>query len=91
MIVTTTYSSQLRDRMTPEDWAAIHAAGPGEVRFARGFGGSFACTIRVSGRTGEGAYVNTVVSGSHRTSPRLAFDAALADLRGGRIVSVLHG
>lgn len=71
MIVTTTYSSQLRDRMTHEDWDAIRTAGPGEVRFSRGFGGSFCVTVRRG---------NTTVSASHRTSPRAAFDAALADL-----------
>jgi hypothetical protein len=81
MIVTTTYSSQLRDRMTPEDWEAIRTAGPGEVRFSRGFGGSFCCTVRVG---------STLASASHRTSPRAAFDAALADLRP-ETVSVLRG
>jgi hypothetical protein len=90
MIVTTTYSSQLRDRMTPEDWEAIRTAGPGEVRFSRGFGGSFCCTVRVGGRTPDGAYTNTIVTGSDRTSPRAAFDAALADLRP-ETVSVLRG
>jgi len=80
MIVTTSYSSQLRAKMTPADWEAIRTAGPGEVRFSRGIGGVFCCTI-IGTRT---------VSAVHRTEPMAAFRQALAELRP-EIVSVLRG
>lgn len=82
MIVTSTYSPWLRARLTQADWDAVLASGPGEVRFGRGVRGVFTCELR------DGS---TVVHASHPTSPRLAFDAGLRDLRRAGIVSVLRG